>query len=484
MSSHRRVPFTTAKKKKQLQEKRQKKREKFEQLEKQEKEEKENFLAKEKIVEKTEIMNITNLNEQKKPEKSLKTVFSKQSQKEYDESLRSSRKPLKYISKEDGRYSYIPDFSKFIEIPKRPSWKPKMTSQEIEKKEEIYFSQYLENLEKNFTDLNYFEHNIEVFRQLWRTIEFSDVVLLVVDVRHPLFHFPPSLYDYLVNELKKPMILILNKCDLVSQIMVKSWKSFFEEKYPQLHCVTFASYKNQKKVVHDEDVKSIYKKLIEIFEAQKNETFLKYLSELFEEKNTEKHTDEYITIGLLGHPNVGKSCLLNSLVGRHVVSTSASPGHTKHYQTYFISQHVRLCDCPGLIFPAHAMPKELQVLCGLFPIAQVKEPYSCVKYIAERVDVVKLLNLKHPGKKSVWTAWDICEAYAIKVGYFTNKGGKPDVYRGANELLRMIFQGKIMFAFLPPKLFEQSIDDINLEKVTSQNEKKDLEVDVDKKTEK
>ena len=111
------------------------------------------------------------------------------------------------------------------------------------------------------------------------------------------------------------------------------------------------------------------------------------------------------------------------------------------------------------------MPKELQILCGLFPIAQVKEPYSCVKYIAERVDIVKLLNLKHPEKKSIWSAWDICEAYSIKSGYFTNKGGRPDVYRGANELLRIIFSGKIMFAFSPPKSFNESIEEIKVEKL-------------------
>lgn len=39
----------------------------------------------------------------------------------------------------------------------------------------------------------------------------SDVLVIVADIRHPLFHFPPSLYDYVVNYHKKPFILLLNK---------------------------------------------------------------------------------------------------------------------------------------------------------------------------------------------------------------------------------------------------------------------------------
>ena len=34
--------------------------------------------------------------------------------------------------------------------------------------------------------LSYFEHNIETWRQLWRVLEISDIVLLIVDVRFPV----------------------------------------------------------------------------------------------------------------------------------------------------------------------------------------------------------------------------------------------------------------------------------------------------------
>lgn len=43
-----------------------------------------------------------------------------------------------------------------------------------------------------------------------------------------------------------------------------------------------------------------------------------------------------------------------------VVSVSRTPGHTKHFQTIFLTPSVRLCDCPGLVFPSK-LPKPLQV---------------------------------------------------------------------------------------------------------------------------
>ena len=44
--------------------------------------------------------------------------------------------------------------------------------------------------------------------------------------------------------------------------------------------------------------------------------------------------DGTLTIGCVGIPNVGKSSVMNALIGKKVVSVSKTPGHTKHFQTY------------------------------------------------------------------------------------------------------------------------------------------------------
>jgi hypothetical protein len=40
------------------------------------------------------------------------------------------------------------------------------------------------------------------------------------------------------------------------------------------------------------------------------------------------------------------------------------------------------------------MPRALQVLAGCYPIAQTREPYTAIKYLAERVDLIALYKLK------------------------------------------------------------------------------------------
>lgn len=67
-----------------------------------------------------------------------------------------------------------------------------------------------------------------------------------------------------------------------------------------------------------------------------------------------------LSFSYTGFPNVGKSSVINSLVGKKVVSVSRTPGHTKYFQTYYLTKTVKLCDCPGLVFPSR-VDKQLQV---------------------------------------------------------------------------------------------------------------------------
>lgn len=97
-----------------------------------------------------------------------------------------------------------------------------MTKEQFLRNEEANFKDYLADLyNKHGDNLNYFEHNIEVFsssllvikvqvwRQLWRCIEVSDIVLMMADIRFPLYHFPASVYKS-VQEVYpgKPMMLV------------------------------------------------------------------------------------------------------------------------------------------------------------------------------------------------------------------------------------------------------------------------------------
>jgi len=55
----------------------------------------------------------------------------------------------------------------------------------------------------------------------------------------------------------------------------------------------------------------------------------------------------HVTIGFVGHPNVGKTSLLNAIVGRKIASVSRTPGHTKHLQTWALTPSVLAADLPS-----------------------------------------------------------------------------------------------------------------------------------------
>lgn len=52
---------------------------------------------------------------------------------------------------------------------------------------------------------------------------------------------------------------------------------------------------------------------------------------------------------------------------------------------------------------------------GSYPIAQLRDPYTAVMYVAERLDLVKLLKLQHPDGDEYWSAMDVCEGMMLKL---------------------------------------------------------------------
>ncbi|KAJ3061767.1 Guanine nucleotide-binding-like protein 1 [Podochytrium sp. JEL0797] len=508
------------------------------------------------------------------PRRSLTSVFAKVSPAEMFQRKKESQKPLVRLpqtSLEIG-FADLHDPNNLIDFPQRPAWSPGESKECVEEREEKVFQQWLHSVyEKwNSEDLSYFEHNLEVWRQLWRVVEISDIVLFVVDARHPILHFPPTLFDYVVTKMKKKLVLVFNKIDLIDAPTLSAWEHYFKSLYPGLHTASFSVYppetflptptvhtaqyvpatrtklgKRVQRYVRSVGVASVLKACrdVEIFDAkghlvdwetmisqQEAETAQKEAEEVEKRRqdlqsdlgmilgvdelaskrdgggrrqqnrmNREReiggvgagkaggvggedsedsdedlegdgihvsNTDndprtDMITIGLIGHPNVGKSSLINGILGKKVVSTSSTPGHTKHFQTIHLTKTLRLCDCPGLVFPA-LLPKPLQILSGMYKISQVQEPYSAIQYLASHVPIEQVLHLQPPLDAStskeardryVWSAWDICEAFALQRGFLTPKAARPDVYRAANLLLRMANDGRLLMGFKPPGYF-------------------------------
>lgn len=159
---------------------------------------------------------------------------------------------------------------------------------------------------------------------------------------------------------------------------------------------------------------------------------------------------------------MGKSSLLNALVGSKVVRASKTAGKTKHFQTHHLSKQVRLCDCPGLVFPS-LIGSEMQVLGNILPISQVQAISSVVRFVGSRLELEKVLNLtkedmvtddsilsKDEEFNKGWTALKILEALAKRYNYKTAKANRYDTNRAGNGLIRALAEGRIRWAFRPP----------------------------------
>ena len=159
-----------------------------------------------------------------------------------------------------------------------------------------------------------------------------------------------------------------------------------------------------------------------------------------------RRENTFITVCLVGDPNMGKSSLMNSVFGKKIVSSSSTPGHTKHIQTYFLSRQLCMCDAPGIVCPRLDIPRELQVIFGTFRIAQVREPYSIIRYAADRcwppLDAVYALDrFRDEADEGEWSPWSLCAAFAIKKS-FKSKGGKPETHRAALMMLKDMMLGQ------------------------------------------
>ncbi|KAL4131071.1 hypothetical protein QTP88_008422 [Uroleucon formosanum] len=423
--------------------------------------------------------------------------FRRETEEEIKKRKEDARKQIIPVSEEELEFDPAPYFcGNELGFPTRPKWSPDITREELDRHEYGYFKEYLLTMKKrsDWDELSYFELNLETWRQMWRVMEMSDIIVWIADARYPAV--PTYLFTYVLKTLKKSLIIILNKMDLVPSAIGLAWKHKITQTYnldddlkAKVHVLFFTSYKNSSEFKEGVQKKKPRGKLKMAAEAAENllkeckSIIDKYQAKIdlqswenkiLEEKDQEYDDEEdveieekitavpetsyehfdlfqnnYLTIGLLGQPNAGKSSVLNALMGKKVVSVSGTPGHTKHFQTIFLTPSVRLCDCPGLVFPSK-LPKPLQVLMGCYPIAQLREPYSTIKFLAERLNLIKLLNLQHPESgENEWSAIDICDSWAIKRGFITARAGRPDTYRAANHLLRMTLSGKICLALRP-----------------------------------
>ncbi|KAI8867197.1 P-loop containing nucleoside triphosphate hydrolase protein [Ramicandelaber brevisporus] len=122
-----------------------------------------------------------------------------------------------------------------VRVPRRPAWTRDMTAEEVRHNESEAFLDWRRGLvqleEREGFVMTPYERNIEVWRQLWRVVERSDLVVQVVDARNPLLFRCEDLEAYVAEvDPRKKCMLVINKADMLTQKQREHWADYFESK--------------------------------------------------------------------------------------------------------------------------------------------------------------------------------------------------------------------------------------------------------------
>ncbi|KEI42182.1 uncharacterized protein L969DRAFT_69020 [Mixia osmundae IAM 14324] len=128
-----------------------------------------------------------------------------------------------------------------LRVPRRPGWTKDMSKDVLERRERDSFLEWRRGLaelsdEKQLL-LTPFERNLSVWRQLWRTLERSHLIVQIVDARNPLNFRCEDLETY-VKEVstnedgsdrgKRKSLILVNKSDLLTHTQRKGWADYFD----------------------------------------------------------------------------------------------------------------------------------------------------------------------------------------------------------------------------------------------------------------
>lgn len=121
-----------------------------------------------------------------------------------------------------------------VKIPRRPKWDNSVRASELQAREREVFLEWRRSLsllqETEGLILTPYEKNLEFWRQLWRVVERSDVVVQIVDARNPLLFRCEDLERYVkeVSPDKLNMILV-NKADFLTEEQREAWAKYFAD---------------------------------------------------------------------------------------------------------------------------------------------------------------------------------------------------------------------------------------------------------------
>ncbi|MHC1714902.1 MAG: ribosome biogenesis GTPase YlqF [Acidaminococcaceae bacterium] len=176
-------------------------------------------------------------------------------------------------------------------------------------------------------------HMTKAKRMMETQLKLVDVVIEMLDARIPRSSTNPMLLEMLGN---KPKLIALNKIDMADSAETDTWLQIFKNNGLTVVKVDCATGKG---------IKQLISAVQEI---------AKPVNEKWAKKGVKNRP---IRVMIVGVPNVGKSTLINRLVGKNKVIAADRPGVTRGQQWITIAKGLELLDTPGVLWPKFDDPE-------------------------------------------------------------------------------------------------------------------------------
>lgn len=214
------------------------------------------------------------------------------------------------------------------------------------------------------TNINWYPgHMAKTRRLIKENINMVDIIYEVVDARIP-FSSKIKDVDDLIKD--KPKIMIMTKTDLCDINKTNMCAKMYEKEGYKVVMVDLINNKG----------------LSDIYSA--TSLLLKNLDDKREAKGLKKRAYRALIIGI---PNVGKSTLINRLVGKKATITGDKPGVTKKLSWIRINKDLELLDSPGILWPKIDDENQAYNLASFSAIKEEILPLGKVAcYILDKMD--------------------------------------------------------------------------------------------------